>query len=337
MPCTPRKQKSGVKVLATALVFDLVLSASIVGGDYLYNYVLPHGLSAAGTAAYAASESGQADWQQKFASHFSRKIVSTDTVYKSPHISIEFTHKRYDSGSIDRSAGGMHTKYGSQISYTRADIYVANIDCLRTAFAQDTYGVGFSEPLADMSARMKSVLATNGDSYSNNRHEASGTIIRNGTVYRSKPSTEETCVLFRDGTMATYAPDEFDPQAVIDKGAWQSWIFGPSLLDSQGHAKRDFLTWNYIRESHPRTAIGYYEPGHYCLLVVDGRQPGTSRGMTLEEMSQLFANLGCKVAYNLDGGHCAFMTKGNQVVSDPYRPGKSITDGIFICEPTARH
>ncbi len=106
-------------------------------------------------------------------------------------------------------------------------------------------------------------------------------------------------------------------------------------MDADGNAKSDFLTWNYIRESHPRTAIGYYEPGHYCLLVVDGRQPGLSRGMFLEEMSQLFASLGCRAAYNLDGGHCAFMTRDANVISKPYRPSKDISDGIFICEPEA--
>ena len=69
----------------------------------------------------------------------------------------------------------------------------------------------------------------------------------------------------------------------MNQGAWQSWIFGPGLLDENGKAKTDFLTWDYIKESHPRTAIGYYGPGHYCLLVVDGRQPDYSRGMFLEE------------------------------------------------------
>lgn len=217
--------------------------------------------------------------------------------------------------------------------YTLADIYVSDIECLQTAFAQDTYGVGFSESLDTMSERMRSVLSVNGDSYSNNRHQDNGTIIRNGIVYRTQQSTEETCVLYRDGTMKIYSPDNFDPQAAIDNGAWQTWVFGPSLLDENGNAKSDFLTLDYITESHPRTAIGYYEPGHYCLLVVDGRQPGFSRGMFLEEMSQLFADLGCKAAYNLDGGHCSFMDRQANCISTPYKPSKEISDGIFICEP----
>lgn len=65
---------------------------------------------------------------------------------------------------------------------------------------------------------------------------------------------------------------------------------------------------------------GYYEAGHYCLLLADGRQ-ATSRGLFLEEEAKIFEQLGCQKAYNLDGGHCSFMTLMDQVVSHPYKPG----------------
>ncbi len=150
--------------------------------------------------------------------------------------------------------------------------------------------------------------------------------------YRSAPTNVETCVLFRDGTMKIYAPNEADSQMLIDSGAYQSWVFGPSLLDENGKAKTDFLTWSYIKESHPRTAIGYYEPGHYCLLVADGRQKGYSRGMFPDEMAKIFEDLGCKAAYNLDGGHCSFMVFDGSVASHPYKPEHEVPDGIFITE-----
>lgn len=351
----------GFRALSLTLALDLLLAAGIVGGDYWYTYKLPQKLTSAnittapGTTATqnmtgtqlqkgltglsGKSETGQSasavSWSERFKDHFSDTIVSTDTVYRSPNISIELTKTSYDSGVTDQSNSGKHVKYGSMISYTLADIYVSDINCLQTAFAQDTYGVGFTETLRSMSGRIQSVLGVNGDSYSNNRHQNNGTIIRNGTVYRTQPSSEETCVLYRDGTMKTYTPDTFHADQVIADGAWQTWVFGPSLLDENGNAKSDFLTWDYITQSHPRTAIGYYEPGHYCLLVVDGRKAGYSRGMFLTELSQLFANLGCKAAYNLDGGHSSFMTKDTAIASSPYKPSKDISDGIFICEPEA--
>ena len=247
-------------------------------------------------------------------------------------MSITITRDSFDTGKLDTTESGKHIKYGTKTAYTLADIYISDITCLQTAFAQDTYGVGYSESLTDMSARLSSVLAVNGDSYSNNRHKDNGTIIRNGVLYRDQLTDAETCVLFRDGTMKIYAPGTVNGTELMNQGAWQSWIFGPGLLDENGKAKTDFLTWDYIKESLPRTAIGYYGPGHYCLLVVDGRQPDYSRGMFLEEEAALFEQLGCKAAYNLDGGHCAFMTKDKRIVSHPYRADHEIPDGIMIME-----
>lgn len=271
------------------------------------------------------------DWHQKFADKFTSQVVSTDTSYTSPNLSIQLMSNTVQTNQLDTSDNGGHQKYGKNISYILADIYVGDITCLQTAFAQNTYGVGYEEKLTDMSAAVKSVLATNGDSYSNSRHADNGTIIRNGVIYRSSPTDMETCVLNWDGTMKIYSPKELNTQQLINDGAYQSWIFGPSLLDADGKAKSSFMTWDYIRQSHPRTAIGYYEPGHYCLLVVDGRQ-GSTRGMFLEEMAALFEQLGCKAAYNLDGGHCSFMTKDTQIVNHPYKPEHKIQDGIFLTE-----
>ena len=271
------------------------------------------------------------DWHEKFADKFTDTVVATDISYSSPNLSIQLSYSHYDTGILDSSGTGKHKKYGTQVSYVLADIYVGDITCLQTAFAQDTYGVGYSEKLSDMSSAMKSVLAVNGDSYSNNRHRDNGTIIRNGVIYRNRPTDVETCVLNWDGTMDIYGPDEIDLQQLIEKGAYQSWIFGPSLLDENGKAKESFLTWNYIKESHPRTAIGYYEPGHYCLLLVDGRQK-SSRGMFPDEMARVFEELGCRAAYNLDGGHCSFMTFQDRMANHPYKPEHEVTDGIFITE-----
>ena len=44
-------------------------------------------------------------------------------------------------------------------------------------------------------------------------------------------------------------------QQLIEKGAYQSWVFGPSLLDEKGKAKQKYLTSDNKRESHPTPAI----------------------------------------------------------------------------------
>lgn len=325
------------------IMIDLTIAAFVVCLVWIFQYKLPQGNVRQMHNAYAKSvstgtqktdastTSAKTDLHARFQDQFSDQVISTDMMYKSPDISITLSKHQLETGVLDVSEGGKHKRYGTKISYTLADVYLGDIRCLQTAFAQDTYGVGYEEKLTDMSARLQSVLAINGDSYSNNRHKDNGTIIRNGKVYRAMQTDAETCVLNLDGTMDIYGPNQVDLKQLQKKGAYQSWVFGPSLLDDRGKAKKNFLTWDYIKESHPRSAIGYYEPGHYCLLLVDGRQDA-SRGMFLEEMAKVFEDLGCKKAYNLDGGHCSFLTKGDTVVNHPYKAEHKVQDGIFIRE-----
>lgn len=54
---------------------------------------------------------------------------------------------------------------------------------------------------------------------------------------------------------------------------------------------------------HPRTAVGVSKDGSQVfLVVVDGRQPGYSEGITLVELATWMKKLGCWDAINLDGG-----------------------------------
>ena len=57
----------------------------------------------------------------------------------------------------------------------------------------------------------------------------------------------------------------------------------------------------------PRTAMGVTSDGRMLLVVVDGRQPGYSVGMTLQELADLMASLGAQNAINLDGGGSSAM------------------------------
>lgn len=54
--------------------------------------------------------------------------------------------------------------------------------------------------------------------------------------------------------------------------------------------------------------------------------------MFLDEMAKIFEEVGCKKAYNLDGGHCSFMTFQRNVANHPYKPEHEVQDGIFITE-----
>ena len=362
LPQRPHKQ---FLFTALAILLDLIITAGILLSIYYFNYMIPYkfntpnitmnhtlfpdgngqttlpgagspiisgGDPLSGTGGtltdknngasiqgYTSSFSPSTDLGSKFADKFSDKVISTANSYQSKDLSVTVTPYRLWSGK-------------NKFSYYVADVYSSNIICFRTYFGQNTYGTGYTEHLTNMSRDVHSILAMNGDSYCYNRQHTAGVLIRNGTLYRAEPTTSDVCILYKNGEMKTYSPDQFDLQQAMQDGAYQSWTFGPNLLDEQGKALTSFNTWDYIRKAHPRSALGYYAPGHYCFVVVDGRQTGYSKGMTLPELAQVFEDLGCSAAYNLDGGHSTFMTMGEQVVNHPYKSSHQIVDCLYFGE-----
>ena len=247
-----------------------------------------------------------------FASKFPDKFTTgevekTDTTYKSQHLNITITQGQR----------------GDAIYYL-ADIYVSDIKYLKTAFAGGKYGGGTAS-IADTLAENNGILGINGDYYSARND---GIVIRNGELYREKVFAD-VLIMNNDGSMATYTADAFDIDTVKQNGAWQGWSFGPMLLQN-GQPMTEFNS-NVVR-ANPRTAIGYYEPGHYCFIVVDGRQPGYSEGLAMADLSQLMYDLGCKVAYNFDGGQTSMMVFDGKVVNKPYKDGRSCSDIVYVGE-----
>lgn len=54
--------------------------------------------------------------------------------------------------------------------------------------------------------------------------------------------------------------------------------------------------------THPRSAVGLTADGDLVMAVVDGRQPGYSTGVRLDELGELMRDRGAVTAINLDGG-----------------------------------
>jgi exopolysaccharide biosynthesis protein len=138
----------------------------------------------------------------------------------------------------------------------------------------------------------------NGDGYGVG---AIGVVIKNGVLYSGETiKNVDVGVIYKDGTMKVFEPGEFDADKAMEDGAFQAWYFGPGLLTEDGEAKTTFNS--NVKPENPRTVLGYYEPGHYCFIVVDGRPPYPKNGYTMEQLSKLCEKMELPAAYNLDGG-----------------------------------
>ncbi len=210
-----------------------------------------------------------------------------------------------------------------------ADIYVQELACFATAFADKFEG---RNAYADViAAKHNAIIAISGDYYATDQR---GPIVRNGVWYRKTArGDEDVCTLGYDGILRVYTEGDKKGAALLGTELYQCWMFGPALLDEQGAAMTAFNS--KLTARNPRAALGYYEPGHYCFLVADGRQSGYSRGLTLRALSALFAELGCAAAYNLDGGQTAIMATAEARVNQPTEGGRVVSDILYIWDAAA--
>ncbi len=83
---------------------------------------------------------------------------------------------------------------------------------------------------------------------------------------------------------------------------------------------------------HPRTAVGVAADGSLLLVVVDGRWPEHSLGMTLSELARELVRLGAVDAVNLDGGGSATLVVGGAVLNRPSDEGgeRPVSDALVV-------
>ena len=261
-----------VRIISAALsrlLALLALTGALIAPD-------PAAVQAAQFPAYAALMPAEATW------------ISENYCGSNALVLIE-THPQADE------------HLGSAYIYT--EIYLSDVHNLKTWYADDPeHAEPSSADIVTAARQSGAAYAVNGDFYTLQGVNA----VRNGHILNACPSGYDLCVLCEDGSMRTVSHEKLRDQASAEaalQNAWQAWSFGPILLNPDGSPVADFsdLADDYLTRDHPRTAIGYFGPGHYCVVSVFGYRSDLP-GVTLEELSDYFAFLGCKQAYNLDGG-----------------------------------
>ena len=304
------KGRHSIKRILLTVLVDTLLTGLILLAFSFFHHVLPTYKSRASAVEYTpepvieevihvevtAEPDSRTEWQIKHAEHFSDQVTRTENSYKSPNVSIEIKTVTVGEGS-------------EQNVYHVADIYIASIENFAAYTANNELKYFSTQNALEMDKAANALLSMTGDFYS---YQKTGFLVRNGAVYMTDDTYCDICVMYYDGTIETYERNSFDKEEILAREPYQIWNFGPSLLDKEGKAIDEFDVSLTVMYPNPRSALGYYEPGHYCFVVVDGRQKDYSKGMLLPELADVFEELGCKAAYNLDGGGSALMMFNNE-------------------------
>lgn len=322
-----KKAKKPLPFLLVLLLDGLMIGVILIVFAF-YHHVYPkylgdtqleieQALPVESTAEEATEETmpvNRMEFLDKFRDHFTDEVILTENSYSSPEVSITIDTV---SAEID----------GYATTYYVADVYIAGMANFGACIANNRFTNWGGQDIEVMTANANAILAMNGDFAT---AQVSGFIVRDGQTYLSDLNNG-ICVMYADGTMATYDRGTYEVEDILAQEPLHVWSFGPSLLDDSGKARTEFEHVVGISEIHPRAAIGYYEPGHYCFVVVDGRQ-AHSVGISLESLAVIFEELGCALAYNLDGGGSAIMMYDSQRYSISCDPDRDIGDILYITD-----
>lgn len=227
--------------------------------------------------------------------------------YRSEHIAITISKERVDQADV-----------------TIADIYVTSVQYLRRAFSAGAWRKP-ADRVSSIALSNNAILAISGDYAS---LLDAGLVAANGEIYRkSDNKARDNCLIYTDGRMVTYPRRAMKSAEMMTDDLWHSFLFGPRLLDDDGQPFPKFDS--KVGVANPRSVIGYYAPGHYCFVLVDGRS-SQSKGLAMTPLSRFMSELGCKQAYNLDGGQSAMMYFRGEIITEPYNGGRKISDIVYI-------
>jgi exopolysaccharide biosynthesis protein len=213
-----------------------------------------------------------------------------------------------------------------------ADVTLSDATVLQSAFAQNMFGENITENTSDIAEDNDAVFAINGDYYG---FRDTGIVIRNGVVYRDA-GAREGLAFYADGTVEVYDETTTTADELLAAGVWNTLSFGPALLDDGEivdgieDVEVDTNIGNHsIQGDQPRTAVGVIDDNHLVFVVVDGRSPGYSAGVTMTGLAEIMQSLGATTAYNFDGGGSSTMYYDGEVVNQPSNNGERGTSDIL--------
>lgn len=304
----------------------MTLSAGGATAWALDRFVIQH-VQISDVSAYEASQSGKSQSGTTTASDTGAagsQAVTTDTSYSS------------DSSSINISTVTTGTG-DSTVTYYVADVVLDDATTLKSAFANDSFGENITQTTSAIAEANNAVFAINGDYYG---FRDTGIVIRNGVVFRDE-GARQGLAFYRDGTVKVYDETTTTAEQLVADGVWNTLSFGPSLLDNGQIASGiedvevDTNFGNHsIQGEQPRTAVGIIDDNHLVFVVVDGRSPGYSAGVTMTGLAEIMQGLGATTAYNIDGGGSSTMYFNGGLVNNPLGENKErgTSDILYIAQ-----
>ncbi len=182
------------------------------------------------------------------------------------------------------------------------------------------------QALAAEKCGLKIVGATNADFFDMfSDNHPSGPVIKNGVAIANA-----------DSERAFFGVDKRGEPVIGDfrhepwlKGNMKEAVAGLQRILKNGEIGDVWPGERFCSDRHPRTAVGITPEKDVIVMVIDGRLPEHSNGMTLYDIALEMKNLGAVNAINLDGGGSStFLVKQEGGYKIMNFPVDALTPGV---------
>lgn len=233
-----------------------------------------------------------------------------------------FTDSGYQDDSITVK---IETVEEDNVIWRVARITVKSPTQLRTATAGKLTS-SLTAKVKSMAEKNNAVIALSGD-YFVDKPQKTSFEYRMGQKIRNKANKiKDILIIDENGDFHTFVKsnglEAYKGQII------NAFTFGPVLVKDGAHLEMD-SEYGYNPDGRePRAAIGQTGPLQYVFVIAEGR--GESVGATHQEIADFMYKLGCKEAYNLDGGGSASMAFNGEYVNNLAGGERSLSDIIYF-------
>lgn len=210
------------------------------------------------------------------------------------------------------------TKTEPNLKMWIANIKVSDPNQLKTASANDEM-----DSTSSITKEHSGILGINVSEFAADNKKPG--VIQGGKLVRSGTPAKPLCIdkegnLFCPETNTSY-------QDLLAQGVNNSFSFGPILVEDG----KSLVKSIHNDQKGYKCAIGQKGKGEYIVIIVDGRSPSYSEGITYSQLADEFIKRGCTFAYNLDNSNSATLYFNGKVLNlSPNAKEKTVYNIIYF-------
>ena len=247
----------------------------------------------------------------------------------------QYTEDGYEDESIRVKMELQEMDDGTKIHI--AYVQIADASQLRTGVVNpDKLGSSKTASVSALARKYNAVIAMNGDNYID-KPEKTTFEYRMTEKIRSKSNrTKDILIIDDQGDFHLFPKSqgikEFPNELKkMGRKLVNAFTFGPALVIDGELMEIDE---NYGYNPHgrePRAAIGQMGPLSYVMVIVEAKDRSGSSGFSQTKLGEFMHELGCRQAFNLDGGNSAEMVFGEKIIKGmPGGDERGLSDIIYF-------